>query len=323
MDAQNLKLELDRAYSMVMSADYISYEHHLQRFVNFLVGKEVINNILVELENKYIEIEPHAEDYLQKDKKELTVFNEINENAALSWFILKKLFLPARRYVMQDIYHISRFYCHEIEYNSKINAFNLNFIDPLFNYILCSINDSNFVLSTLLKYKHKVEWFNKESLYSLFKNDFTRGENNLSYNLYEYLFDQGIEFHIEPKSESGRPDLIESQSGPNRLVADVKIFDTERGKGKDYIIKAFNQVYTYTKTYNNPLGYIIIFKTCAKDLSLKFSNIEENIPYITHNGKTIFFIIIDIFQYDTTASKRGKAEAIEIKEEEFINILEE
>lgn len=323
MDTQNLKLELDRAYSMVMSADYISYEHHLQRFVNFLIGKEVINNILLELENKYNGIEPHAEEYLQEDMKELTVFNNLNENAALNWFILKKLFLPARRYVIDDIYNISRFYCHEVEYNSKINAFNLNFIDPLFNYILCIINDSNFVLSTLVKYKHKVEWFNKESLFFLFKNDITHGENNLSYNLYEYLFDQGIEFHIEPKSESGRPDLIESQTGQNRLVADVKIFDTERSKGKSYVINGFNQVYTYTKTYNNSLGYLIIFKTCEKDLSLKFSNREDNIPFITHNNKTIFFIVIDIFQHETTASKRGKAEAIEIKEEEFINILEE
>jgi hypothetical protein len=47
--------------------------------------------------------------------------------------------------------------------------------------------------------------------------------------------DDKKEFHIEPESASGRPDLISAQTGKDRLVADVKVFNPERGQNTAYI----------------------------------------------------------------------------------------
>jgi len=39
----------------------------------------------------------------------------------------------------------------------------------------------------------------------------------------EYLHDQGIDFSIEPKSASGKPDLVTEQVGDNKVVADANV----------------------------------------------------------------------------------------------------
>jgi hypothetical protein len=178
-------------------------------------------------------------------------------------------------------------------------------------------------LSLLRKYKHRCEWFRRAQLFDQGKADTKRGEKVLSYDLYEYLHDQGLQFHIEPQSESGRIDLISAQSSKDRLVADAKIFNPEGGQNPSYIIKGFRQVYDYTKDFNEPFGYLVIFKTCEQDLSIPTQNQESTIPFITHNNKTIFIIVIDIFPYDESASKRGKLKAHEILPAQFVESLAE
>ena len=323
MTIQNIKLELNTSFRTVTNSNYNTYVNNLIRFYNRLAQIEIVSYKLDEIEKKYSSIEEHASEYI-KTSERVQTYNTHEENAVLCWFILKKV-INDSEVGTEDLVRniVTSYFSDEYGLDVIYSSFSQYIVEPVYNFIISSLNDTNLILSILIKYKHKAEWFKKDFLYQLFESDTQRGEANLSYNLYEYLFDQGIEFHIEPKAESGRPDLIESQTGHDRLVADVKIFDIVKSKGKSYIISGFNQVYTYTKTYNNSLGYLVIFKTCETDLSLNFTNKENSTPYITHNGKTIFFIVIDIFQYETTASKRGRAEAIEIKEEEFINILEE
>jgi len=155
-------------------------------------------------------------------------------------------------------------------------------------------------------------------LYKTWSDDTARGEKRLARNLYEYLHDQGLEFSIEPASASGEADLVSSQNSNEPLIADAKIFDTGRGKGKAYLVKAFQQVYRYTVDYTQPFGYLIIFKTCADDLKLALTNSEQKTPSAVYNNKTIFFLVIDIFPYEMPASQRPALRAIEITEAELV-----
>src|SRR6266446_6158724 len=143
-------------------------------------------------------------------------------------------------------------------------------------------------------------------MFERFKDDTGKGESILANRLYQYLFDQGVQFHIEPQSASGRVDLISAQSGSDRLVADTKLFNPERGQDRGYIIKGFRQIYDYTRDFNESFGYLVIFKTCEQDLAIPTQHQESSIPFITHNNKTIFLMVIDIFDYSNSASKRGK-----------------
>lgn len=118
------------------------------------------------------------------------------------------------------------------------------------------------------KFKHRCEWFHRADLFAQFDNDTGQGEKMLASGLYEYLHDQGVQLHIEPQSASGRIDFISSQTGKDRLLADAKLFNPERGQDRGYIIKGFRQVYDYLKDYNESFGYLVIFKTGGQDLSI-------------------------------------------------------
>jgi hypothetical protein len=61
-------------------------------------------------------------------------------------------------------------------------------------------------------------------------------------------------------------DLIATQKTDDSLVADTKIFDLGRSKGKSYIAKGFGQVYRYTVDFHEPFGYLVIYQTSEHDL---------------------------------------------------------
>ena len=202
-----------------------------------------------------------------------------------------------------------------------IETFRLEYVEPLFDYIDEQIDDKRSTLALLKKYKHRCEWFHRAELFARFKDDTGHGEKKLAHSLYEYLHDQGVQFHIEPQSASGRIDLISAQSGRDRLVADAKLFNPGRGQDRGYIINGFRQVYEYTKDFNESFGYLVIFKTCEQDLAIPTQHQESAIPFITHNNKTIFLMVIDIFDYPEPASKRGKLQAYEITPKQFVESL--
>jgi len=176
------------------------------------------------------------------------------------------------------------------------------------------------MLALLMRYKHRSEWFQREKLWEYSKIE-RRAEKALALDLYSYLYDQGIDFVIEPSSITGEIDLIASQDTDDPVLLDAKVFDGE-GRGKSYIRKSFNQIYTYTQQYNEPFGYLVIYKTCERDLrfSLKQSG---NIPSLVHNHKTIFLITIDIYPHPKPVSQRPPIQATEIAEKELIEITKE
>ena len=136
--------------------------------------------------------------------------------------------------------------------------------------------------------------------------------------MYEYLYDQGLDFEIEPLSSAGKVDLVAAQRGDEPLIADAKIFYPKGSRGKNYIIKGFNQIYQYTISYDEPIGYLIIFKVCEEDLQLSLGQTVQSTPLVMHNDKTIIMITIDIYPYETPASQRGHLKAVEIKTCELV-----
>jgi len=100
-----------------------------------------------------------------------------------------------------------------------------------------------------------------------------------------------------------------------------RFFDGD-SRGKHYIRKGFAQLYTYTQQYNEPFGYLVIYKTTDRDLCFSL-RLSTHIAMVVHNHKTIFLITIDIHTYDKPVSQRGPLQAVEITEEELIGILQE
>ena len=236
------------------------------------------------------------------------------ESAAIGYNVLRRLENT------DQIFDLGWTYRQTGKNRESIEAIKEIFMEPFYEYVDEKLDDQQAMLTLLRRYKHRCEWFHRKRLGDLIQ-DQRAAEKLLALDLYSYLYDQGIDFSIEPCSITGEIDLISAQNTKDPLLADTKIFDGD-SRGKTYIRKGVNQIYTYCQQYNEPFGYLIIYKITEKDLcfSLKFS---RNIPLIIHNHKTIFLITIDIYSHNKPVSQRPPIKAIEITEEELIGIIED
>lgn len=199
------------------------------------------------------------------------------------------------------------------------------FVEPLCNYVDEQLSEHSVMLSMLMRYKHRSEWFYREQLYD--KSQASRDsemqeiEKRLAIDLYAYLYDQGVDFYLEPSSLPGAIDLIAAQDTHDPLLLDVKVFDN-KGRNKSYLCKGFHQVYSYTQQYNEPFGYMVIFNVSGQ--SLRFAlECTGHIPMVLHNNKTIFLLSIDIHYPPIAPSKSGMLRPIEILEEELVRVQAE
>lgn len=312
---QFVRYKLQKRLKRLNSAPFSSFHGILVQAWGFLNVNEITRGILEDLERRSAE-QASLADLTMAGKPQLG--DTEAENDGICYWVIKKCALSAdARVEMKVGRHIS----NETKYDDVIEAFRLAFLEPLFDYIDEHIDDKRAILTLLRKYKHRCEWFRRDQLREMFSSDTARGEKLLAENLYEYLHDQGVDFHVEPSSASGRIDLLSSQTGRDRLVADAKIFSPASGHTTAYLGKGFRQIYDYTKDYNETFGYLVVFKTCAEDLSISMPHQELSIPFITHNNKTIFFLVVDICGYEETASKRGKLKSYDLTNEELIASL--
>lgn len=183
-------------------------------------------------------------------------------------------------------------------------------------YIIDKIDADLLLLIIAKRFKIKSEQFNKAKLNKIFDDNHSQGESNLALVFNEYLFDNGFDVYSEPKTISGRIDFVIIDNQGRKVLSDAKIFDGN-GRSKSYIINGVSQVLTHIKEDNLDIGLLLIYEISNKSLQFNLPR-RNNIPYVTIDNKLIFIIIIDIFRYDKTASKRGKQEFIQINESDLI-----
>jgi hypothetical protein len=237
------------------------------------------------------------------------------ESAAIGYQVLRRLIDTPKK--LKKIQELGLAYRKAGKMHEVIETIREIFIEPFYEYVDENLDDQRAMLALLMRYKHRSEWFHREKLEEYSKIE-RKAENTLSLDLYSYLYDQGIDFVIEPSSITGKVDLISSQLTDDPVILDAKIYDGD-SRGKSYIKKGFNQIYTYTQQHNKPFGYLVIYKTCEKDLRFSLKQ-PGNIPLVVHNHKTIFLITIDIYPHLKPVSQRGRIQASEITEEELIEI---
>ena len=312
---QHIRYKLQKRLKRLNSADFQGFHFTLIQVWGFLQENEITKGILDDLERRFPKVEEDADKTIAGQPQVGTTESENDTNC---YWVVKKCATSAKA---DNEIQVGFNLTHESKYDACIEGFRLTYVEPLFDYIDEQIDDKRMTLVLLKKFKHRCEWFRREGMLARFKDDTGHGEKLLARELYEYLHDQGLQFHIEPQSASGRIDLISAQSGKDRLVADTKLFNPERGQDRGYIIKGFRQVYEYTKDFNESFGYLVIFKTCEQDLAFPTEHQEGGIPFVTHNNKTIFLVVIDIFDYPESASKRGKLQTYEITPAQFVEAL--
>lgn len=311
---QNLRYKLQKRICRLNSVNKDMFVHALRQFLAFFDSNPTYIGIVESLSRKFPNTDNDINRIINGDQ---IMSKTEEESAAIGYSILKRID------TQQDVgfcLHLTRSYGYT-KIDESLKFIRDIFIEPFHEYVDEQLDDQGATLSLLLRYKHRSEWFYRGPLMKLASDKSRKAEKLLALDLYSYLYDQGIDFSIEPSSISGEVDLIGAQGSEDPLLADTKIFDGD-GRGKTYIRKAFNQIYTYTQQHNEPFGYLIIFKITDKDLRFLLSTKSRNIPVVTHNHKTIFLITVDIYPHPKPVSQREPLKAIEITEEELIKPVE-
>jgi hypothetical protein len=315
-----MRYKLQRRLKRLNTASLQSFRGALIQTWTFLQSNDITKGILDDLEQRVPASKTDGERMTSQNIRTIGE-TELENDAICYWVVKLCATVPLAKRTLQEHGNVKLQLLSGS--SSSLDTFREDYVEPLFDYIDEQIDDKRMTLVLLKKFKHRCEWFRRAMMFAKYREDTGQGEKELAQNLYEYLHDQGLQFQIEPESASGRVDLISAQSGKDRLVADAKLFNPDRGQDRGYLIKGFRQVYDYLKDFNEPFGYLVIFKTCQQDLAIPTQQQESAVPFITHNNKTIFLLVIDIFDYPDPASKRGKLQAYQITPQEFVGSLTE
>ena len=313
---QNLRLKLQKRIQRLNTEKENAFWMYLQRFWLFFDSQPICVGIVDALVTQYPELGNTTERIFQGEG---LLGESEEEAAAIGYSVLRRLSNPD--YAPQ-IFQIGSIFAEHADSNNVPTIIRSIFLDPFYEYIDEQLDDQKLVLNLLIRYKHRSEWFHRDHLLSLMRGDPRKAEKLLALNFYSYLYDQGFDFTIEPSSTSGEIDIIAAQGTEDPLLADAKIFDAN-DRGKRYIRKAFNQIYTYTQQYNEPFGYLVIFKVTDRNLCFSLSNKSSSIPAVTYNHKTIFLITIDIHENPKPVSQRNPLSSVIISEEDLTQPIED
>jgi len=312
---QRLRYKLQRRVRRVNgSTSSEQFGTYLRQFHEYINGTPLTLGVLEDLRRRHPEAESVVDELYKGERDELDLSSE-TRHAAIADQILKRITNTEVIYSVISKAVTMVFQPRSLSVQETREYLFDHVVEFLYDYIDEHLDDQRALLALLRRYKHRCEWFDRERLHTNWEEDTRRGERNLAYDLYQYLHDQGINFSIEPESASGRADLVKAQTGEEPLIADVKLFHSGKGKGRSYLRKGFSQIYEYTQEYNQPIGYLVIFNICEDRLDLALSGVTQTTPYIEYNNKTLFFMEVDIYPYETSASERGEVKSHDLTEE--------
>ena len=314
---QTLRYKLQRRIRRLSGVDWHNFGSTLKQVWPFIHNSELFMGLL----EPVLQQRPGAEEKASKvlAREGLTGEDEL-EAVAIAFHVLQKTVSADNPNDIAVTVGLDFVQGRDTDGSDFVDAFREQFVEPLYEYLDEQLDDQGAICALLVRYKRRCEWFGRDELRGLLA-DSSRGEKRLATDLYRYLHDQGMDFHIEPSSASGEVDLLASQTGDDRLVLDAKIFDPDRSKGKSYLVSAFNQIYTYARDHNESAGYLAIYQATPREPRFTFARSDSIFPYLEHNGKIIYFIVIDIAEYEASASKRGQAQVIEITQDDLIRPL--
>jgi hypothetical protein len=301
---RNLRLKLRNRYSRLKAADAVAFFALSKQFFVFFDTEVVLRSLGEEI----LAASPSAESEVDRIQGSPLYGLSEADAAAIGYAVF-------RRFSQKD---------HHLQFTQfalELDDFRDAYLQPFFDYLDERLDDTDVVLSTLLRFKHTCEWFHRDELNRLLQADHSRAEKNLAWRMYEYLYQQGIDFSIEPTSASGQADMVSAQNSDNPLIADAKLFIPESARGVAYLAKGLHQLYTYACDFNRSIGYLVVFSATERRLAFAPELLSDGLPRWRHNDKTIFVLVIDIFSYPTSASRRGVPETITVTSDDLVREL--
>lgn len=191
-------------------------------------------------------------------------------------------------------------------------------VTPLFDYLGERLGAESSALYLLERYIRRVEWFERDALYTRYIGNTQQGEALYDTDLRRFLFDQGLNMPFsQPKSASGLSDALADMDTDDPLVCEVKIFDAD-GHDKRGIVTGMQQVVNYAQDYGKSTAYLVIINLSGRALELPSDGRTKTWPsYVEVAGVRVHLINVRALP-TASASKMGKARPVVLAREDLV-----
>lgn len=197
------------------------------------------------------------------------------------------------------------------EARDAVDFFRIHTIGVIRDYFDEQIDQRNVKLYLLHKYKWRCEQFRRKRLQEIAKNGLEGedGERGLCVDLYQFLHDQGLEFSREPALSAGWVDLLAKD-----VLIDAKFikFTSDNKTIRSTVSSAIRQVRDYCAEAGQSVGYVLCFKESDACISIDGEEELGSFRFVNLGGFHIHYVEVDICDYQTSASHRGRARTVSI-----------
>lgn len=320
MESEFLRLEkivLREQYGRFLNAHDSRRFMHLRFLLDYIHNttffKEICKNISTESTQRFSQKVYH----IVHGREQMFIPDDYKERSHLAYLVtdgvvkannVSFLLNAARKYIQDQ----------KEDLEACFITFNELFVEPFVSYLLNQSDQNIAVFALLRRYKHRTEWFNRDRLNDFAIKDDGAKEHRMAGDLYSYLFDNGMEFIIQPTSPSGEVDFLAAQkNSPHKLLLEAKVFDGT-GRHRQHVISGVKQIIHYANDYHEPASFLIIFNVCDKSLIFPGAYTPEGLTEMAINNTVVYILVIDICLHEKTASKRPFGETIQFSKEDFI-----
>jgi len=313
----NLRSNLQEWRNRLYKSNFENINNNYRFFMDRLKNTPVMSSILQTALSNYPLTTEQLNEYHDAifdngSGNELSFSNE--EHAAAVIYKLHNMFAEKN--------YDGRVLCQNLgggDFQESLQGFLDNYIEPVVNYIHDELDEANFVLYLLEKYKKRTEWFLHKNLIEKYRLATNSYEQIFEDDLRLYLFDQGIDNPFStPKSTSGRADIIGLIDTKDPLILEIKIYDSSKSYRKNRVIEGFAQIVKYSNDYNKNVGYLVIFNIDNVEIEIRSEDADKNFPNkVLFNNKVYYILFINL-NFETSASKTGTIKVEIITKEELI-----
>ena len=229
-------------------------------------------------------------------------------------------------YSLLAIYLTKEYYDHRYENYERIvvDIIKTKAAKALYEYLDEHLDGINAASGLLQKYKQNVEWFERRLLRDIAEdpNETHGSERALARHLQHYIFNQGVEFFIEPSSASGEVDLLLRNSDGGYVIIDAKYIGANVPPSKiiRQLAGGFNQVKIYCSDHNQAEGFLIVFVNADISIDIKLEQ-DNSFSYLKIGEYIIYYVEINISDR-LSASKLGKAKIISIARDKLTKAIQ-
>lgn len=129
-------------------------------------------------------------------------------------------------------------------------------------------------------------------------------ELRLQVDVFEFLFDQNVDFTLDENTGGGRPDLVLRGSRGNRWVVDVKYLSDSTDVAKE-VADGVSQVGRYCRDLQEAEGYLVVVANHPSIIRVAVEPVDGFFP-VPAGGPVVQVTFCDIFARPS-ASKEGRA----------------